>query len=1173
MSLDRPPPPELKPTDLIRFVESHRPYMDAGDYTFYVEQVIEIGKVGQTFPPPTEDPQPLIKAYVQGDRLSLAEDKIHAVFPPDGARGRYGHVLPHVILNRSSLPWERVPQGKGTADLYAPSWLALLVLSGKDAKTFKTKVISAKELTASGALFEKKFALETGQHETDQVRVLEIPWDKLQSLLPRYHDLATLAHVRHVSDAGDGPQKFGVLSAEGKEDPTHPEIAARKPKGPELAVVVANRLPTPDSDCTVHLVSLENRFVSPIQAATSTSAGPLREPMTIHDPDLVKWFGQTVLARRQAVAKAAKDDTARNKNPSMMLELKADSAPTYRQIDDRDAIEANDETRVPRSEIINKDRVHALCREVIGQDTIWSEQLAELGAVSFLTPLNGPAGYIALIEAHVHYVGSKERPLKMGEADIFARILPQSGGSDLGIHLKFDGTDTVQTEYGGHSGFAIWINAQARLRIQAVYDRIHAFLTQHGRKNVMPPLADSLGAMMAQRADFKKLIDDHIPAKPHADVQEAADKLRNILQLSDLKMVLNANNIAMRVQLTPLDDGHTVSATIKGQSPLMAGRFLVIGDEPVFDAFTKPDTKDVRLVTLKSWSFYNKSQNHGFTAELFDLNPDPDSQVDRDKEAKHFETSAAFHVPVPDPQAKPNTVAAEVEAEAARYIRSGSVALRHGLRGGGKTLSWYHGPFVTDAARPPNLQLPVSGPDALLVLNKKLGMYDVSYAAAWELGRLIMLEDNDLAQTLFHWKRDHARSLGHVRQRMDYDFLPLPHEAMPSDPPKQLSAGFARLTRLEPVPFNYLVPDETMLPVDSIRFFSVDPMWLAALRDGAFSVGRVLAKDHLNEAALHEDIERPPPLSGFLLRSRVVSDFPHLTLEGYTDVHRDDTKLTSAPYPDAAQMKLERMSRLGRNVMLCLFSDPEHAGRRIEMVDIHLPAEVLHFGLEVSSAPQKGKEFKKENDPKKTDLKLIKHLRDPKNGKNLQRWAPARPVESPKTRTEEDLQPKAPSTQDRLPDDAVPGYQITPFTQQMLKIAGASADLIARLDAHKGHVFEGDGPNLIRALAASEISRIPATMFERPAQGETGINLGDVLVRSSGPVLDNMQVIEKIPMRDKTLGVLDMTTLLHEIGNRMAPSYDSTTRFSGADLALQMLDLPPKVRFLRQAPTFRGGAS
>ena len=48
----------------------------------------------------------------------------------------------------------------------------------------------------------------------------------------------------------------------------------------------------------------------------------------------------------------------------------------------------------------------------------------------------------------------------------------------------------------------------------------------------------------------------------------------------------------------------------------------------------------------------------------------------------------------------------------------------------------------------------------------------------------------------------------------------------------------ARAVLLYGVPFHYLVPDERMMPPESIRFFHVDPGWIATLIQGATSVGR-----------------------------------------------------------------------------------------------------------------------------------------------------------------------------------------------------------------------------------------------------------------------------------------------------------------------------------------------
>ncbi len=65
-----------------------------------------------------------------------------------------------------------------------------------------------------------------------------------------------------------------------------------------------------------------------------------------------------------------------------------------------------------------------------------------------------------------------------------------------------------------------------------------------------------------------------------------------------------------------------------------------------------------------------------------------------------------------------------------------------------------------------------------------------------------------------------------------------------TDLPQPVSSWFESLRKLEGVPFNYLVPDERMLPAESIRFFRVDQSWLNCLADGALSIGRVATSDH-----------------------------------------------------------------------------------------------------------------------------------------------------------------------------------------------------------------------------------------------------------------------------------------------------------------------------------------
>ena len=101
------------------------------------------------------------------------------------------------------------------------------------------------------------------------------------------------------------------------------------------------------------------------------------------------------------------------------------------------------------------------------------------------------------------------------------------------------------------------------------------------------------------------------------------------------------------------------------------------------------------------------------------------------------------------------------------------------------------------------------------------GADDVTYAAAWELGRLLALQNESASAALYHWKRRRyqevrAREAGVAAAVAHVPAAPsLPEFAFPRD-------WFEQLARLRGVPFNYLVPDEGLLPPASIRFFCVD---------------------------------------------------------------------------------------------------------------------------------------------------------------------------------------------------------------------------------------------------------------------------------------------------------------------------------------------------------------
>ncbi len=82
----------------------------------------------------------------------------------------------------------------------------------------------------------------------------------------------------------------------------------------------------------------------------------------------------------------------------------------------------------------------------------------------------------------------------------------------------------------------------------------------------------------------------------------------------------------------------------------------------------------------------------------------------------------------------------------------GYTALNHFTRAGDQTVSWYRGPLIPYPAAPNAVTLPAFNSDSLTRYDNQTGLFDVSYAAAWQLGRLLALQDKEFAVSLYNWK-------------------------------------------------------------------------------------------------------------------------------------------------------------------------------------------------------------------------------------------------------------------------------------------------------------------------------------------------------------------------------------------------------------------------------------
>jgi hypothetical protein len=340
------------------------------------------------------------------------------------------------------------------------------------------------------------------------------------------------------------------------------------------------------------------------------------------------------------------------------------------------------------------------------------------------------------------------------------------------------------------------------------------------------------------------------------------------------------------------------------------------------DLFDSVDVnKTYRIVSLNSWSFSSTKSNLSFKELLLDAYKNNQDQGTN-------ETSKnVLRMP---------TLKNAGNDAVNGFYRQGFVPMPHQTRQGNKLVSWYRGPLLpgagTDAVD--FTKLNITAADELVHYDSKFGMFDVSYAAAWELGRLLMLRRRRVSTAFFNWKRASLQTTKAITAR----HLPFRQASGTIDLPEAVKAWFAGLGLLNDVPYHYLVPDERELPQPSIRFFTIDPPWMAYLFDGAFSIGRVVSNRPSNDQSLRSAIPTPGPMSGFLLRSPVVAGWPHMEVEGY-DVAGGGTSFEPSGVTAANILPILRMERIAPDTLFCIFAGD------LKTVDLNEKSEVIHFGV------------------------------------------------------------------------------------------------------------------------------------------------------------------------------------------------------------------------------------
>lgn len=340
----------------------------------------------------------------------------------------------------------------------------------------------------------------------------------------------------------------------------------------------------------------------------------------------------------------------------------------------------------------------------------------------------------------------------------------------------------------------------------------------------------------------------------------------------------------------------------------------------------------LRLITLANWSFVcDSSGNDSFAGLMQQLRTN----------------GRQFGVTLP---------AATSSDDVNQALAKGYVPLDYRPLDSTPAFAWYRGPLSPQARRPmdqPAFRLA----DEALIFDERTGVMDVSYAAAWELGRLLALGSPAFTKGLRLFVEQSQNAAEFARQIED--FIELHRGVVDPQPGEEivitndLVEWLARLVLLYPVPFHYLVPHQWLLPPESVRFFHLDDNWVAALVDGALSiaVSALKEKDLAGRAGLQATLskivyqyrlrlqgKRPEwnpterymdiPKSGFLLRSSVVAGFPGIEVNVKTSAAIDQ-KLPS----------ILRYDQVSDGVLFCLVRGS------IDQLVFREPREGLTFGV------------------------------------------------------------------------------------------------------------------------------------------------------------------------------------------------------------------------------------
>ncbi|MEM7037744.1 MAG: hypothetical protein AAF570_12245, partial [Bacteroidota bacterium] len=241
---------------------------------------------------------------------------------------------------------------------------------------------------------------------------------------------------------------------------------------------------------------------------------------------------------------------------------------------------------------------------------------------------------------------------------------------------------------------------------EATTDPIYFIDVDIATFNKIAPSSEDLKLLAHSRiVSMEKKSDKLLSGEPTGSYSVLVGNRRGIAGQTTTVHLVNLENMA---QYLPADDTYAPSDKTSGYD-------------------------NIRLISLASWSYTPLQYKQTFADYIAYLN----------EESGAAAPGVDGSMRLPDPQNS------NVSADLKNALQLGYVPMAHQTRNGESTVSWYRGPLAPFAVTTETKSsFPRFNADSNLRYNPNSGMFDVSYAAAWQLGRNLALSNKAYSEAL-----------------------------------------------------------------------------------------------------------------------------------------------------------------------------------------------------------------------------------------------------------------------------------------------------------------------------------------------------------------------------------------------------------------------------------------